>query len=184
MIKAKLGIRTNNGSYSIIIGTNFLDKLSKILRKNGFNFNKCFLLIDKKVGKKRIKQISKSISKKKIIYLFNSTEKNKSFASVLKILNLLQKNNFNRNDCLLTVGGGITGDTGGFAASLFKRGIKFINIPTTLLAQVDSSIGGKTGVNSPFGKNLIGSFYQPKLVLIDTNFLETLSRKQMICGYA
>ena len=83
---------------------------------------------------KKIKQISKSISKKKIIYLFNSTEKNKNFGSVLKILNLLQKNNFNRNDCLLTIGGGITGDTGGFAASLFKRGLKFINIPTTLVS--------------------------------------------------
>ena len=69
MIKAKLKIRTNSGSYSIIIGTNFLDKLSKIFRKNGFNFNKCFLLIDKKIGKKRIKQISKSISKKKIILI-------------------------------------------------------------------------------------------------------------------
>ena len=184
MIKAKLRIKTNNGSYSLIIGTNFLDKLSKILRKNGFNFNKCFLLIDKKIGKKRIKQISKSISKKKIIYLFNSTEKNKSFSSVLKILNLLQKNNFNRNDCLLTVGGGITGDTGGFAASLFKRGIKFINIPTTLLAQVDSSIGGKTGINTVYGKNLIGSFYQPNLVLADTLFLKTLPKREITCGYA
>ena len=184
MIKAKLGIRTNNGSYSIIIGTNFLDKLSKILRKNGINFNKCFLLIDKKIGKKKIKEISRSISKRKIIYLFNSTEKNKNLGSVIKILNLLQKNNFNRNDCLLTVGGGITGDTGGFAASLFKRGIKFINIPTTLLAQVDSSIGGKTGINTIYGKNLIGSFYQPNLVLADTLFLKTLPKREITCGYA
>ena len=71
---------------------------------------------------------------------------------------------------LITIGGGITGDTGGFAASLFKRGLKFINIPTTLLAQVDSSVGGKTGVNTKFGKNLIGSFYQPEIVISDTNF--------------
>ena len=184
MIKAKLGIRTNNGSYSILIGTNFLDKLSKILRKNGINFNKCFLLIDKKIGKKKIKEISRSILKRKIIYLFNSTEKNKNLGSVIKILNLLQKNNFNRNDCLLTVGGGITGDTGGFAASLFKRGIKLINIPTTLLAQVDSSIGGKTGVNTIYGKNLIGSFYQPNLVLADTLFLKTLPKREITCGYA
>ena len=184
MIKAKLKIRTNNGNYSIIIGSNFLDKLSKILNKNRINFNKCFLLIDKKIGKKRIKEISRSISKKKIIYLFNSTEKNKSLGSIIKILNLLQKNNFNRNDCLITVGGGITGDTGGFAASLFKRGIKFVNLPSTLLAQVDSSVGGKTGINTIYGKNLIGSFYQPNLVLADTLFLKTLPKREITCGYA
>ncbi len=184
MIKAKLKIRANNGSYPIIIGTNFLDKLSKILRKNGINFNKCFLLIDKKIGKKRIREISRSISKRKIIYLFKSTEKNKSIGNVIKILNSLQKNNFNRNDCLLAVGGGITGDIGGFAASLFKRGIKFINIPTTLLAQVDSSVGGKTGINTIYGKNLIGSFYQPNLVLADTLFLKTLPKRELTCGYA
>ena len=184
MIKANLKIRTNNGSYSIIIGSNLLKKLSKVLMKNEVNFNKCFLLIDKKIGKKKIKEISSSISKKKIIYLFNSTEKNKSINSVIKILDLLQKNNFNRNDCLISIGGGITGDTGGFAASLFKRGIKFINIPTTLLAQVDSSVGGKTGINTIYGKNLIGSFYQPNLVITDTYFLKTLPKREITCGYA
>ena len=72
----------------------------------------------------------------------------------------------------------------GFIASIYKRGINFINIPTTLLAQVDSAIGGKTGVNSKQKKNLIGSFFQPKLVLSDTNFINTLSKKEIICGYA
>ena len=84
----------------------------------------------------------------------------------------------------MTIGGGITGDTGGFAASLYKRGLKFINIPTTLLSQVDSSVGGKTGVNTAFGKNLIGSFYQPSLVLADTIFLKSLPKREIICGYA
>ena len=82
------------------------------------------------------------------------------------------------------MGGGITGDVSGFAASIFKRGIKFINIPTTLLAQVDSSIGGKTGINSKEGKNLVGSFYQPNLVLSDSNFLKTLPKREIVCGYA
>ena len=184
MIKAKLEVKVKNGKYSIIIGANFLNKLSNILKKNGVNFNKCFLLIDKKIGLKKIEQISKSIKQKKIIHLFNSSEKNKNIYQVIKILNLLQKNNFNKSDCLLTVGGGITGDTGGFAASLFKRGLKFINIPTTLLAQVDSSIGGKTGINTIYGKNLVGSFYQPSLVLADTIFLKTLPKREIICGYA
>ena len=84
---------------------------------------------------------------------------------------------------MISIGGGIVGEIGGFAASLFKRGLKFINIPTTLLSQVDSSIGGKTGVNNAYGKNLIGSFYQPKLVVSDIDFLKTLPKREVICGY-
>ena len=86
--------------------------------------------------------------------------------------------NFNRNDLVIGVGGGITGDVVGFIASIFKRGINFINIPTTLLAQVDAAIGGKTGINSKQGKNLIGAFYQPKLVISDISFLNSLPKKK------
>ena len=85
---------------------------------------------------------------------------------------------------MIAFGGGIIGDFSAFAASIIKRGINFINIPTTLLAQVDSSIGGKTGVNSKFGKNLIGSLYQPKLVLSDVSLLQSLPKREIICGYA
>ena len=84
---------------------------------------------------------------------------------------------------MISIGGGITGDISGLAASLFKRGLKFINIPTTLLSQVDSSIGGKTGVNTKQGKNLIGTFYQPNLVISDIQFLKTLPKREIICGY-
>ena len=90
---------------------------------------------------------------------------------------LLEKN-FNRSDLIIGVGGGITGDVSGFVASILKRGVNFINIPTTLLAQVDSAIGGKTGVNSKLGKNLIGSFYQPKLVISDTSFFRLIAKKR------
>ena len=117
MIKAKLDVKTKNGKYSILIGTNFLNRLSKIFEKNGLEFKKCFLIIDRKIGNKRIKEICKSIKQTKIIYLFKSSEKNKNMQSVIKILGLLQKNNFNRSDCLITSGGGLIGDTGGFAAS-------------------------------------------------------------------
>ena len=92
--------------------------------------------------------------------------------------------NFYRDDCVISFGGGITGDVVGYAASTFKRGIKFINIPSTLLAQVDSSIGGKTGINNKFGKNLVGSFYQPDLVISDINLLNSLPKREIICGYA
>jgi 3-dehydroquinate synthase/shikimate kinase/3-dehydroquinate synthase len=108
---------------------------------------------------------------------------NKNFSSVNKILNILLNKNFSREDCVISVGGGITGDITGFAASLFKRGLKFINIPTTLLSQVDSSVGGKTGVNTKYGKNLLGSFYQPNLVISDVQFLKTLPKRELICGY-
>ena len=86
-------------------------------------------------------------------------------------MNKLLKLNFNRSDLIIGVGGGIVGDMSGFVSSIYKRGINFINLPSTLLAQVDSCIGGKTGVNSKYGKNLIGSFYNPKTVISETEFL-------------
>jgi len=180
-----LKIKTKNNTYPIIIGNNLLKNFINIIKKNSLNFNQCLIVIDSKVPKKFLNQIKLSLkNKKKIIYLFKSNEINKNINSFNKILRILLKNNFHRNDCLISVGGGITGDVSGFAASVFKRGIKFINIPTTLLAQVDSSIGGKTGVNTNFGKNLLGSFYQPSLVISDTNFLKTLPKREIVCGYA
>ena len=104
--------------------------------------------------------------------------------SVNFFLNKLFAKNFNRSDLIIGVGGGIVGDLSGFVSSVFKRGINYINLPTTLLSQVDAAVGGKTGVNSIYGKNLIGSFTQPKLVICDTSFLKSLKRKEMICGYA
>ena len=121
--------------------------------------------------------------KKTIKNLLNANEKNKNQKNVNKILNILLEKNFSRQDCLISVGGGITGDVSGFAASIFKRGLQFVNIPTTLLSQVDSSIGGKTGINTNQGKNLVGNFYQPKLVISDINFLKSLPPREIICGY-
>jgi len=184
MKKTKLWINTNKHKYPIIIGLNLINNLAKIFKKNSIRFNKCLLVIDSKVPKAQLKKILKSLERKKInIHFFNANEINKNQLSVNKILEILLKKNFQRNDCLISVGGGITGDVSGFASSIFKRGIKFINIPTTLLAQVDSAIGGKTGINSKYGKNLIGSFYQPSLVISDTIFLKTLPKREIICGY-
>ena len=180
----KLQINTKDHKYPIFIGSGLITKLSKLLNKNSIKFDKCLLVIDNKVPKTLIKIILKSLPKKQtIIHIFNANELNKNQSSVNKILTILLKKNFNRNDCLISIGGGITGDVSGFASSIFKRGIKFINVPTTLLAQVDSSIGGKTGINSLHGKNSIGSFYQPSLVISDINFLKTLPKREIICGY-
>ena len=180
----KLQIKTGSQKYPIFIGSGVLSKLGIILRENLINFNQCLVIADKKVPKKLVDKVLNSLPKKKTsVHYFNSNEKNKNQKSVNNILSILLSKNFNRNDCVISVGGGITGDVSGFAASIFKRGLKFINIPTTLLSQVDSSIGGKTGINSEYGKNLIGTFYQPSLVISDIVFLKSLPQREIICGY-
>ena len=178
-----LKVNSNSNNYNIVIGSNLIKNLNLYLKENSIIFNQCLLVIDINVPNKLISKITKSLDKKKILkYKFQACEKNKNINYVNKILKILLNKNFSRQDCLITVGGGITGDVGGFAASMYKRGLNFINIPTTLLSQVDSSIGGKTGVNTKEGKNLIGSFYQPKLVISDIEFLKSLSRREIICG--
>ena len=180
----KLKIKTNSNNYSILIGTNLLTKIPLIVKRNLIKFDKCLIIFDKKIPKKNTNIIKRSFKKQKaFFYSINANEKNKNQKTVNHILKVLLEKNFSRQDCLITVGGGITGDIGGFAASIFKRGLQFINIPTTLLAQVDSSVGGKTGVNTEYGKNLIGSFYQPQLVISDINFLKSLPQREIICGY-
>lgn len=101
-----------------------------------------------------------------------------------RIFDSLLENRFNRNCCLVALGGGVVGDMAGFAAASYQRGVDFIQIPTTLLAQVDSSVGGKTGVNHPLGKNMIGAFHQPRCVLADTDTLNTLDDRQLSAGIA
>ena len=181
---AKLIIKTIDQKYPIFIGSNLISKLPKILNNNSIKFEKCLLVIDRNVPYTMINKIRNSIKNKKVFtYSLKANEKNKNLNTTNNILKVLLKKNFSRQDCLFAIGGGITGDISGFAASQFKRGLQFVNIPTTLLAQVDSSIGGKTGVNTKFGKNLVGTFYQPKLVIADINFLNSLHVREIICGY-
>jgi 3-dehydroquinate synthase len=180
----KIQVKTKTQKYPIVIGSGAISHLPRLLKENSIHFSKCLIVIDKKVPKNMINKFLKNVSKKKIFtYYFNANETNKNQSNVNAILNILLQENFNRNDCLMSIGGGITGDVSAFVSSIFKRGLKFINIPTTLLAQVDSSIGGKTGINTKQGKNLIGTFYQPSLVVSDTNFLKTLPKREIICGY-
>ena len=183
----KLIVNTKTQKYPILIGSNLSSKLPNLFIKNFIKFKKCLFLVDKNISKKKFLKIKKSFSSKnkEIFHLFiEASESKKNQNSINNILKILLKYNFSREDCLISIGGGITGDLGGFAASIFKRGLKFINLPTTLLSQVDSSVGGKTGINSKYGKNLIGSFYQPRLVISDTEFLKTLPKREIICGYA
>jgi 3-dehydroquinate synthase/shikimate kinase/3-dehydroquinate synthase len=181
----KLKVKTNKNNYNIIIGKNLCSKIYKIILNEKIHSQKFLLVYDSKVPAQMIKSIisrfnKDKIEKKKIVF----NEKNKNLKTVSSIVKILEKNNFSRNDSLISVGGGICGDVCGFASSIFKRGLNFINVPTTLLSQVDSAIGGKTGINSLSGKNMIGSFYQPSLVISDIDFLKSLPKREMICGYA
>jgi len=178
-------IDTKTKKYPIFIGSNIIKNISKIFLSKKIFFKKCLIISDINIPNKFKYNLFKNINtKSKVIYNFTASEKKKSYSSVNKIHNILFKKNFNRDDYIISFGGGITGDVAAFAASTFKRGIKFINIPTTLLSQVDASIGGKTGINNNYGKNLIGTFYQPELVIADIKILNSLPYREILCGYA
>ncbi|OWV86451.1 3-dehydroquinate synthase [Rhizobium sp. R635] len=111
-------------------------------------------------------------------------EKTKSFEHLIDVCDKVLEARVERNDCVIALGGGVIGDLSGFAAGIVRRGVRFVQVPTSLLAQVDSSVGGKTGINSRHGKNLVGVFHQPDLVLADTDVLNTLSAREFRAGYA
>tara|TARA_B100001173_G_scaffold81715_1_gene69844 strand:- start:1806 stop:2912 length:1107 start_codon:yes stop_codon:yes gene_type:complete len=181
----KIQINTKTKKYPIFIGSNLISKIKKIFSSQKLSFSKVLIVIDKNIPLKFKKKLIKNVKcDLKKTYIFNANEKNKNQKNVDLIQKVLFKNKFNRADCLIAFGGGITGDVVGYCASTYKRGMKFINIPTTLLSQVDSSIGGKTGINNSYGKNLIGSFYQPSIVISDVSVLNSLNSREIICGYA
>ena len=185
MKNQEIKFQNKSERYSIFIGENSINLLPNKIKTLCPETKKICVIVDKNIPSKYKQRLKKKLNGYEVSFLpFLANEKNKSLAKTYSLLNILLSKNLNRSDLIIGFGGGITGDVASFVASIFKRGINFINIPTTLLAQVDSSIGGKTGVNSSHGKNLIGSFYQPKLVLIDTIFLKSLPRKEMVCGYA
>ncbi len=172
-------------NYSILIGKNSILKLASEVNNHCPKCKKIAVIIDKKIPRKFAVKIKKNLRKYKVyIFFIKSSEKIKNLDQTNLIINKMLKLNFNRSDLLIAVGGGIIGDMTGFVASIFKRGINFINLPSTLLAQVDSCIGGKTGINSKHGKNLIGSFYNPKVVISETELLKSLPKREIMCGFA
>jgi len=146
---------------------------------------KVAIVTNPKVGGLHLQYLLSKLSAKEIyIITVEDGEKFKTLATVEKILNNLFEHKFNRSSVLIAFGGGVIGDMTGFAASIYQRGIDFIQVPTTLLSQVDASVGGKTGVNNSYGKNLIGAFHQPKAVYIDSSFLSTLPSREFSAGIA
>jgi len=174
----KINIKTKEKNYSIEIENNsFHKKLEKITSKK----KNTVFLVDKKV----LKIFTKFKNYKKFNHIsINCSEKIKSFKIYENITQKLLKLGIDRSSQIVAIGGGTLGDLSGFIASTVMRGIDLILIPTTLLSQVDSSIGGKNGINTKYGKNLVGTFYQPKLVIIDPSLLKTLPVRELRSGYA
>ena len=170
--------------YRIVISKNAISKknLAPLLK----NHNKTLLISDDGVPSKIVREVAAGCkpSTKVFKIILKHGEQAKSVQNFQKILNFLADNNFDRTDLIVAVGGGVVGDISGFVASSYLRGIKFIQIPTTLLAQVDSSVGGKTAINIVAGKNLVGAFYNPKGVIIDTTVLNSLPSREFKAGLA
>ena len=181
----KLNVKTKTKVYPIYFGDNILNNTGRFLKQNLPDVKKICIVSDNKLPNKLLAKLINSLSNYDVtLFKLSANEKNKSLSVANKIIQKLLKKNFNRSDCLIAFGGGILGDLSAFVSSLTKRGIKFVNIPTTLLAQVDSSIGGKTGINSSQGKNLIGTFYQPEFILSDPIVLKSLPHREIVSGYA
>lgn len=179
----KIDVNLNDRSYSIFIGSNIFIK-KKIFHE--LKFSKKVLLITNfflfNLYKKKILKLLNFFNIKVDKIIIKDNEKFKNFKTVKLIIKKLLKKKHTRETTLISLGGGVIGDITGFVASIYQRGVKFIQIPTTLLSQVDASIGGKTGINHKFGKNMIGTFWQPSSVWIDLNILKTLPKKQLISG--
>ena len=185
MRNTKLIVKTKSKSYPIYFGNDILKTTGRLIKKSLPGVKKICIISDNKLPKLLIKKLIKSLIKYELkVYKLSANEKTKSLKIANKIIEQLLKNNFNRSDCIIALGGGVLGDLSAFISNLTKRGLKFVNIPTTLLAQVDASVGGKTGINSNQGKNLIGTFYQPDFVLSDLLVFKSLPQREMVSGYA
>jgi 3-dehydroquinate synthase len=181
-LKVNLGDR----SYPIQVGAGILDGIGKRLQESGLT-GKVAVVTNPTVAQLYLDAVHGSLQQagfEVVPILVPDGEEHKTLKSLTTIYNRLITERCERKSCVLALGGGVIGDLAGFAAATYLRGVPYVQVPTTLLAQVDSSVGGKTGVNHENGKNLIGAFYQPKLVLIDVNMLASLPRRELVGGLA
>lgn len=173
-------------SYDIRIKPGVLSEIGSQLRGLGFA-GKIGIVTNPVVGRLYASPVLRSLRAAGLdasTIVLPEGERAKSMRSVSAVLDALVEGRFERGSALVALGGGVIGDIAGFAASIYMRGIPFVQVPTTLVAQVDSSVGGKTGVNHPLGKNLIGTFFQPRLVLVDPDTLRTLPTREWVAGLA
>lgn len=171
-------------SYPIYVGVNTLTTFGEVCRNHELP-SLLAVISDNNVARHYLRPLESSL--KHLDFKVQSVviapgEKRKSFAQVARLYGWLLENRFGRDSGIIALGGGVVGDLSGFVASTFQRGVVFVQFPTSLLAQVDSSIGGKTGVNHPLGKNMVGTFYQPRFVFSDVRVLQTLPQREVVCG--
>ncbi len=172
----KVKVKGVSRPYEVLIGNKMLDRLPELMECL-VKAKKVVIITDDNVDKFYGERILKSFEDSRyeaLKFVFCHGEENKSIKTVEEILEFMAQNSVTRSDCIIALGGGITGDISGFCAASYLRGIDFIQVPTTFLAAIDSSVGGKTGVNLKAGKNLAGAFYQPRLVICDTDTFDTL----------
>ena len=187
MVRPKrLAVKLEERSYDIVIGSGLLatagEEIAAIVPSQ-----RLFIITDDKVAGLHLSTLQQSLLASGFSFetiIVGIGENSKTFAVLEEVVTRILASKPERKSTLIALGGGVVGDLTGFAASIILRGINFIQIPTTLLAQVDSSVGGKTGINTKEGKNLVGSFYQPRLVIADSDMLSTLSERDYLAGYA
>ena len=180
----ELHVSLKENSYDIIIGTNFTSEFSEYISEI-HKGKKIFIITDSNIEKLYASKIPTFFEGYEYtIHIIEAGEKNKHLETVKDIYTSMIEDGVTRDDLVVAFGGGVVGDIAGFVAATYLRGVKFIQIPTTVVSQVDSSVGGKVGVDLPAGKNLVGAFYQPKLVLIDIAFLRTLETRYFFDGFA
>ena len=173
----------SSGTYSVLFKQKGFDYLSDHL--NNINYSKIFVHVDNNTKKNCLDLFLNKINLEKYELIESKDgEENKNIYSCLKLWEIISDKNGDRNSLIINLGGGVVSDMGGFIASTYKRGINYINIPTTLLSMVDASIGGKTGIDFGILKNQIGTFYDPQMVIIEPDFLKTLQKEQISSGYA
>lgn len=182
----KIRIDLSNNGYDIIIGEELINNSAYYISKVIPEKSKIFIISDTNVCNLYLDDIKESLNKdfETHTIIVDAGEQSKNFNQLQDLLSQIFEKAPERGSTLIALGGGVIGDLTGFAASILLRGVNFIQVPTSLLAMVDSSVGGKTGINNKFGKNLIGSFYQPKLVLSDLSLLKTLPERELQAGFA
>lgn len=169
--------------YPILIGPQARAELARLIDHLP-GVGRIVVVADRRVAELHADRLLAGLGRQAAVVCFSPGEASKSLAGLSRIYDEFARCRLGRADLVMTFGGGVAGDLGGFAAATWMRGLRFIQVPTTLAAAVDASIGGKTGINHPAGKNLIGAFHQPAAVVIDTDFLETLPRRDYLAGLA
>ena len=179
----QLQVQLGDRSYPILIGAGLLGEAA--LLSQHIRAHDLLLVTNTTVGPLYAARVHASLPQRRIVdVVLPDGEQHKTLANISSMLDVLVANRYSRDACVVALGGGVVGDMSGFAAACYQRGIDFVQLPTTLLAQVDSSVGGKTGVNHPGGKNLIGAFHQPRAVIADTDTLASLPLREMRAGVA